>query len=76
MQVPAGSITERTLPVIEQPVEDAFIVGHYAGAAAACPVLRAAVLPYATVDGVAIAVSAAWLALASVTVAADEVATL
>ena len=74
-QVPLAAVTERVVPVTEQPVDEPAL---YVTAPVPLPpvVLNADVLPYATVEGVATAVSVAWLILVSVTGSADEVAAL
>ena len=74
-QFPLASVTDRVLPVTEQPVDEPAL---YVTAPVPLPpvVLNADVLPYATVDGVATAVSVAWLTFCSVTGSADEVAAL
>ena len=75
-QVPLASVIESVVPAIEQPVE-APALNITAPVPLPPALLSAAVLPYATVDGVAIVESDAWFAFVSVTGrSADEVAIL
>jgi hypothetical protein len=73
--VPLASVTESVVPKTEQPFETPEL--NVTAPVPLPPVLlNAEVDPYVTLEGVAKAVNAAWLALASVIVRCAEVAAL